>query len=99
MAAAAAAAAAAALAVYAWWQYQERRRRSGGAMTAAEALAATRQLFCPAQSLSYANTGPLMLVDGQGAYLYDEHGTAYLDTRNVSHLLLFFASGLAQSSI
>jgi len=34
------------------------------------------------QSLSYANTNPLLIVRGQGAYLFDENNCAYLDTRN-----------------
>lgn len=31
-----------------------------------------RRLFCGAQSVSYANSGPLMIVRGKGSKLYDE---------------------------
>ena len=38
-------------------------------------------------SVSYSNKGPLMIVKGKGNRLYDETGTAYLDTRNnVAHV-------------
>eukprot|EP00854_Cymbomonas_tetramitiformis_P011938 gene11938-14100_t len=39
-------------------------------------------LFCKAQSVSYENTNPLMIVGGSKQYLWDEAGTKYLDTRN-----------------
>jgi len=43
--------------------------------------------FCGAQSVSYANRAPLMLVRGRGSKLYDEQGLEYLDTRNnVAHV-------------
>lgn len=46
-----------------------------------------RENFCAGQSVSYDNTEPLLIVRGDGQYLYDEKGTAYLDTRNnVGHL-------------
>ena len=46
-----------------------------------------RENFCAAQSVSYDNTEPLLIVRGDGQYLYDEKGTAYLDTRNnVGHI-------------
>jgi ethanolamine-phosphate phospho-lyase len=46
-----------------------------------------KELTSPAQSVSYQNTNPLWIVRGKGQYLYDEKGTAYLDTRNnVAHL-------------
>lgn len=35
-----------------------------------------------AQSISYENTNPLLIVRGSDQYLYDEKGTQYLDTRN-----------------
>lgn len=38
--------------------------------------------FCQAQSISYENTEPLLIVRGEGAYLYDENDNQYLDTRN-----------------
>ena len=46
-----------------------------------------RKNFCSAQSVSYDNTQPLLIVRGEGQYLYDEKGTAFLDTRNnVGHI-------------
>jgi len=46
-----------------------------------------RELFCPGQSVSYANSDPLMVVRGRGSKLFDEAGNAFLDTRNnVGHL-------------
>ena len=38
--------------------------------------------FCKSQSISYENTDPLLIVRGEGAYLYDENDNKYLDTRN-----------------
>ena len=50
-------------------------------------LAQRRRSFCPAQSVSYANTDPLLLVEGHGARLVDEAGRSFLDTRNnVAHV-------------
>ena len=50
-------------------------------------LAARRRHFCPAQSISYANTDPLLIVEGRGARLIDEAGRSFLDTRNnVAHV-------------
>jgi ethanolamine-phosphate phospho-lyase len=40
------------------------------------------QHFLTCVSVSYANTGGLMIMNGQGSYLYDEMGQPYLDTRN-----------------
>eukprot|EP00913_Durusdinium_trenchii_P018891 g17752.t1 len=34
------------------------------------------------RSISYANTDPLLILRGEGSYLYDEAGNSYLDTRN-----------------
>jgi len=47
-----------------------------------EILALRRSHFCAAQSVSYANRDPLLIVRGEGARLFDEQGRAYLDTRN-----------------
>ncbi|KAG7359360.1 aminotransferase class-III [Nitzschia inconspicua] len=38
--------------------------------------------FLKSVSVSYANTGGLMILKGNGSRLYDERGTSYLDTRN-----------------
>lgn len=51
-------------------------------MSKRDIWAVRRQNFCPAQSISYSNTSPLMAVGGYGAYLVDEKGNRYLDTRN-----------------
>lgn len=46
-----------------------------------------RKYFCANQSVSYANSGPLMIVRGFGARLFDETGRSFLDTRNnVGHV-------------
>lgn len=53
----------------------------------AHILAVRKQNFCPAQSISYANTDPLLIVRGHGARLVDESGRVFLDTRNnVAHV-------------
>lgn len=41
-----------------------------------------RQYFCKAQSISYENSDPLMIVQGEGQYLVDDRGIRYLDSRN-----------------
>jgi len=70
------------------------------ALSKAEILALRRAHFCPAQSISYANTDPLLVVRGEGARLFDEKGNAYLDTRNnvchVGHAHPRVASAVAQ---
>jgi 4-aminobutyrate aminotransferase-like enzyme len=51
----------------------------------AELLARRRRLFGPSLSLSYRS--PLHIVRGEGAYLYDADGRAYLDcVNNVAHV-------------
>ena len=56
-------------------------------MSKDEIFAARRSLFCAAQSVSYANTNPLLVLSGRGTRLFDERGVAYLDTRNnVGHV-------------
>ena len=58
-----------------------------GALDKAAVHALRRRLFCGAQSVSYANSGALMVVLGRGAWLFDESGAGYLDTRNnVAHV-------------
>mmetsp|Transcript_43470 Transcript_43470/g.136313 ORF Transcript_43470/g.136313 Transcript_43470/m.136313 type:complete len:303 (+) Transcript_43470:138-1046(+) len=53
----------------------------------AEVLRLRRRHFCSAQSVSYANSDPLMIVRGDGCYLEDEQGRRFLDTRNnVGHV-------------
>lgn len=43
--------------------------------------------FAKSLTVSYANTGPLMIVEGKGARLTDSNGVSYLDTRNnVAHV-------------
>lgn len=39
-------------------------------------------MTCAAQSISYANTDPLMMVRAKGTRMYDERGRCFLDTRN-----------------
>lgn len=45
-------------------------------------LAARQRDFCSAQTVSYANVDPLLVVSGRGSRLFDESGRAFLDTRN-----------------
>ena len=46
-----------------------------------------RRVACPAQSVSYGNTDPLLLVAGSGSRLEDEAGRSFLDSRNnVAHV-------------
>lgn len=47
-----------------------------------EIFAMRRSYFAPNQTVSYANRDPLLIVRGEGAFLYDEQGNSYLDTRN-----------------
>lgn len=53
-----------------------------------DALFAKRQeCLSAAQSVSYSNSSPLVIVRGSGQFLYDHEGTRYLDTRNnVAHV-------------
>jgi 4-aminobutyrate aminotransferase-like enzyme len=56
-----------------------------GTMAADAILAARRRRLGPSLSLSYRT--PLHIVRGQGAYLYDADGRAYLDcVNNVAHV-------------
>ena len=70
--------------------YGRRRRRRWTAaplLPKATLLAQRRRDFCPAQSISYANTDPLLIIEGRGAQLIDEAGRVFLDTRNnVAHV-------------
>jgi 4-aminobutyrate aminotransferase-like enzyme len=53
----------------------------------AKLLAMRMRDFCPACSISYANTDPLLIVAGRGATLIDESGRRFIDTRNnVAHV-------------
>lgn len=65
----------------------------------ARVLTARKQYLCSAQSVSYANTNPLLLVRGSGSRMMDESGTSYLDTRNnvphVGHAHPVVASAVA----
>jgi len=51
-------------------------------MNKADVLKIRRKHFSAAQSISYANTDPLLIVRGKGARLYDDQGREFLDTRN-----------------
>ena len=41
-----------------------------------------KNFFSSSVSISYENSDPLMIMGGSKARLFDEHGNAYLDTRN-----------------
>jgi ethanolamine-phosphate phospho-lyase len=69
----------------------QRRRKHGGAkhkeMTKEQVIHLRDKHFLTNVSLSYANSGPLMIVRGEGSRLIDESGNSYLDTRNnVAHV-------------
>jgi 4-aminobutyrate aminotransferase-like enzyme len=56
-----------------------------GSMSSDEILAARRQRLGPSLTVSYRT--PLHIVRGEGAYLYDADGRAYLDcVNNVAHV-------------
>lgn len=60
---------------------RERQQRSLS-LGKEEVLALRKRHFCKAQSISYENSNPLMMVKASGVYMVDEAGTRYLDTRN-----------------
>jgi len=72
--------------------YRKRRSARRRCISAARGqkeslLDSRRRDFCPALSVSYANREPLLIVQGCGAFLRDDGGRAYLDTRNnVAHV-------------
>lgn len=55
---------------------------SDSSLTKAEVLDLRQRHVSPSVSVSYSNTGGLMMMQGRGSKLYDEEGTEYLDTRN-----------------
>ena len=56
-------------------------------MTKERVLELREKHFVKSVSLSYANSGPLMIIGGKGSRLIDESGRSYLDTRNnVAHV-------------
>uniref|UniRef100_A0A7S2S0Z9 Uncharacterized protein n=1 Tax=Mucochytrium quahogii TaxID=96639 RepID=A0A7S2S0Z9_9STRA len=75
-------------------QLRKNKQRRNGRMLFEEKVLSKEQvwqmrtkLFCQAQSVSYSNSDPLMIVQGKGQYLYDENGVEYLDSRNnVGHV-------------
>jgi len=70
------------------------------ALSKEQILSMRRSHFCAAQSVSYANTDPLLIVRGEGARLFDERGRKFLDTRNnvchVGHAHPRVAAAVAQ---
>ncbi|KAJ1636881.1 pyridoxal phosphate-dependent transferase [Pavlovales sp. CCMP2436] len=61
--------------------------RSGETLSKAAVFKLRRTLFCAAQSVSYANSDPLLAMSGSEHWLFDEQGRVYLDTRNnVAHV-------------
>eukprot|EP00929_Paragymnodinium_shiwhaense_P124041 TRINITY_DN9887_c0_g2_i1.p1 TRINITY_DN9887_c0_g2~~TRINITY_DN9887_c0_g2_i1.p1 ORF type:complete len:514 (-),score=69.78 TRINITY_DN9887_c0_g2_i1:199-1740(-) len=52
------------------------------ALSKADVLRLRKTHFSAAQSVSYANTDPLLIVRGEGSRLYDDRGRTFLDTRN-----------------
>mmetsp|Transcript_33296 Transcript_33296/g.48954 ORF Transcript_33296/g.48954 Transcript_33296/m.48954 type:complete len:500 (+) Transcript_33296:93-1592(+) len=55
-------------------------------MSIEEALKIREKHFCKRVTISYCNSGPLMILGGTGSRLIDSNHTSYLDTRNnVAH--------------
>ncbi len=55
--------------------------------TKEQVMALRDKHFVKNVSVSYANSGPLMIIRGEGSRLIDESGRSYLDTRNnVAHV-------------
>ena len=56
-------------------------------LTKEEIYTLRKRHFSKAQSISYENTSPLLIVKGERQRLFDEAGVSYLDTRNnVGHV-------------
>jgi len=88
------------------WRTCRRLRRHwarGAGALKAQVLVQRRRDFCPAQSISYANTDPLLVVEGRGARLIDEAGRVFLDTRNnvahVGHANLAVAKAVGEQAM
>eukprot|EP00949_MAST-11_sp_MAST-11-sp1_P000979 g979.t1 len=53
----------------------------------ARVLRMRKKYFCEAQTVSYANSDPLMMMRGEGQYAVDDEGNKFLDSRNnVGHV-------------
>ena len=65
-----------------WASSRRKLHRRSSTLDKAKLLEQRRRDFCPAQSISYANTDPLRVVRGEGVRLIDEQGRVILDTRN-----------------
>eukprot|EP00039_Didymoeca_costata_P005881 m.85492 g.85492 ORF g.85492 m.85492 type:complete len:482 (-) comp13014_c0_seq7:32-1477(-) len=65
-----------------WTEIANRYSTQSLALSKNEVLSKRKQYFCAAQSVSYANSDPLMIVRGKGQYLYDDDAREFLDTRN-----------------
>jgi 4-aminobutyrate aminotransferase-like enzyme len=69
---------------------RRRKQRMSGVIVVSDELPISKatvlelrnQHFMKSVSISYANTGGLMIMKGRGSYLYDEMEQPYLDTRN-----------------
>lgn len=65
---------------------RHRSTSSAASFTKSEVQEIRKQHTSSALSVSYQNTGSLMIVEGRGCHLYDERGEEFLDTRNnVAH--------------
>lgn len=63
-------------------KHQQVSSKNNALLSKPEVLKLRNHHFMKSVSISYANTGGLMIVKGMGSRLYDETGKAYLDTRN-----------------
>eukprot|EP00941_MAST-03F_sp_MAST-3F-sp1_P005280 g5280.t1 len=67
--------------------YWSRKRSKKKHLTKSEVIELRKKYLCPAQSISYANSDPLLIMQGKGQYLIDNRGIHFLDTRNnVGHI-------------
>lgn len=71
-------------------KFQQRRNcdnSKSDELTKEQVIALREKHFVKSVSVSYANSGPLMIIKGEGSRLIDESGRSYLDTRNnVAHV-------------
>lgn len=84
----------------AWFALRQRRRRSPSSrkkvtfripltsvdLSKEDVMELRQKRFATSVSVSYSNSGGVMMVGGKGSRLFDEKGNSYLDTRNnVAH--------------
>jgi len=71
------------------WKNREENKKESSASVYSydEVLQLRKEHYCGSVSISYSNSGPLLIVGGSQSYLIDHNGKYYLDTRNnVAHV-------------